>query len=155
MRNPKFMTKDGIPLSLCNLYYSNESSVIEIYDAVENSATAIELMDNLNKLNLLERFSTDRVTDTYVRLKSKDSFGNVNYFKAEFDSKPTHHLNEYYDGMADNYQIPIAEMTAELMKEATEFIKNYPFEEGGYLLMYCPKEIGYEESFWCITSWVE
>lgn len=41
-------------------------------------------MNGLNKLNLFEKFSIDRVTKNYVRLKSIDYFGNVHYFKAYF-----------------------------------------------------------------------
>ena len=59
-----------------------------------------------------------------------------------------------YDSMTDNYQIPIEDMTAELMDEITEFIKNNPYEKGGYLLMYCPSSI-YDDPFWCVTSWTE
>jgi hypothetical protein len=44
---------------------------------VENSETAEDLMNGLNKLNLFEKFSIDRVTKNYVRLKSIDYFGNV------------------------------------------------------------------------------
>lgn len=154
MKNPKYTTRDNIPLSLSNLYYGNECSVMEIKDVVEDAKTAVELRDGLNRLPLFEKFSTDRVTDTYVRLKSKDGCGNTHYFKAEFESKPKHHLDTYYT-MADNYLIPVDEMTPQLMAEVAEFIKAHPFEEGGYLLMYCPKEVGYEESFWCVTSWVE
>lgn len=155
MKNAKYYNSHNVALSLSNLYYNTECSVTAIKDVVEDAHTAVELRDGLNKLNLFEKFRIDRVTDTYARLKSVDGFGNTHYFKAEFDEKPKHHLNEYYDGMADNYQIPTEEMTSELMKEAIEFIKRHPYEEGGYLLMYCPKEIGYEISFWCITSWTE
>lgn len=55
-----------------------------ICDVVENSETAEDLMNGLNKLNLFEKFSIDRVTKKYVRLKSIDHFGNVHYFKAYF-----------------------------------------------------------------------
>lgn len=154
MKKPKYMTKDGTPLSLSNLYFRNESSVMEIMDVVEDATNAVELMDGLNRLNLFEKFRIDRTTDTYVRLKSTDSFGNIRYFKAEFDTKLKHSLDKYYT-MADNYLIPADEMTPQLMAEVMDFIKNCPFEEGGYLLMYCPKEVGYDEPFWCITSWVE
>lgn len=154
MKNPKYTTKDNIPLSLSNLYYGNDCSVMEIKDVIEDATTAVELRDGLNKLNLFEKFRIDRITDSYVRLKSKDGCGNTHYLKAEFDAKPKHSLDKYYT-MADNYLIPVDEMTPQLMAEITEFIKVRPYEEGGYLLMYCPKEIGYEESFWCVTSWVE
>lgn len=148
------MTKDGTRLSLSNLYFRNESSVVEIMDVVEDATNAVELMSGLNKLNLFEKFRIDRTTDTYVRLKSTDSFGNTHYFRAEFDVELKHNLDKYYT-MADNYLIPVDEMTPQLMAEVMEFIKNRPFEEGGYLLMYCPKEMGYSEPFWCVTSWVE
>ena len=84
MKKPKYMTKDGIPLALSNLYFRNESSVIEINDAVEDATTAIELMKNLNNLNLFEKFQIDRVTASYVRLISHDAWGNTHYFKAWF-----------------------------------------------------------------------
>lgn len=64
-------------------------------------------------------------------------------------------LDWYYNPMSDNYTIPVEEMTTELMTECTEFIKAHPFEEGGYLMMFCPQTVGYEESFWCVTSWTE
>lgn len=84
MKNPVYLTSSGIRMSLTNLYFRNESSVIEIQDAVEDSSTAEELAVNLNKLDLFEKFTVDRVTKTYARLKSKDGFGNTHYFKAEF-----------------------------------------------------------------------
>lgn len=84
MKNPVYLTSSGIRMSLTNLYFRNESSVIEIQDAVEDSSTADELAANLNKLDLFEKFTVDRVTDTYARLKSKDYCGNIHYFKAEF-----------------------------------------------------------------------
>lgn len=76
-----YTTAAGIPMSLSNLYYRNESSVIEIQDAIEDASTAEEVRDNLNKLNLFEKFEIDRKTDRYIRLKSKDCFGNTHYLK--------------------------------------------------------------------------
>lgn len=84
MTNIKYFNSHNTPLSLRNLYYRNESSVTEIEDAIEDASTAEEFRDNLNALNLFEKFSIDRITDRYVRLKSVDCFGNTHYMKAEF-----------------------------------------------------------------------
>lgn len=84
MKNPRLLTSDNIPCALGNLYYGNNCSVMAICDVVEDSETAENLMNGLNKLNLFEKFSIDRVTKNYVRLKSIDHFGNVHYFKAYF-----------------------------------------------------------------------
>lgn len=84
MKNPRLLTRDNVPCALSNLYYGNNCSVMAICDVVEDSETAEDLMNGLNKLNLLKKFSIDRVTKSYVRLKSIDRLGNVHYFKADF-----------------------------------------------------------------------
>ena len=84
MKNIRYYNSHNIPLALSNLFYGNESSVTEITDAVEDASTAEELRDNLNALNLFEKFKIDRVTDTYARLISVDKLGNRHYFKADF-----------------------------------------------------------------------
>ena len=63
MRKPIYTTANGVPLSLKNLFYGNDCSVIEIEDAVEDATTADELMNNLNSLNLFEKFQLNRVTE--------------------------------------------------------------------------------------------
>lgn len=154
MKNPRYSTADGKALALSNLYFRNGCSVEAIRDAVEDAHTATELMENINALNLFEKFTIDRVTDSYVRLKSKDCFGNIHYFKADIDKKQTYKLADYYDAMADNYVIPFEEMTDEMMKEALELIKKHPFqnEPHTYLMMTYNDGIG---DNWCITSWLE
>lgn len=82
MRKPRLVTEHGLPESLSNLYYGNESSVIEIKDAVEDSNTAAELAKKLNRLNLLRTFTVDRETEEYARLQTVDAFGNKSYLKA-------------------------------------------------------------------------
>lgn len=154
MTNAKYMTKDGTLLSLSNLYYRNECSVMEINDVVEESTTATELMRGLNKLNLFEKFSIDRTTDTYVRLKSKDAFGNIHFFRAEIDKKPMHRLHDYYDTMNDNYIIPIEEMTDELMAEALALLKKCPWNNTPHTYAMFLGNDG-EGDNWCITSWIE
>lgn len=85
MHKISYTTSSGILMSLSNLYFRNESSVMEIQDAIEDATTAEEMRDNLNKLNLFEKFEIDRVTEKYARLKSVDCFGNTHYMKAYFD----------------------------------------------------------------------
>ncbi len=79
MHKPQLMTHNRIPESLANLCYRSGSSVMDIYDAVEDSATASELVQKINSLDLLRRFTFDRETETYIRLKAVDTLGNVSY----------------------------------------------------------------------------
>ena len=78
MNNPKLMTANRIPEALSNLCFGG-SSVMDLYDAVEASDTAEELVRNINALDLLRTFSIDRETAAEVRLKSVDYLGNVSY----------------------------------------------------------------------------
>ena len=84
MKNVKYFTAKNIPLSLSNLFYGKNSSVIAILDAVEDAETAVELCRYINALKLNETFTIDRVTEKYARLKSVDCWGNVHYLRAEF-----------------------------------------------------------------------
>jgi hypothetical protein len=85
MKNAQLYLKDRMPLSLGFLYDSNKYTDMDILDAVEDAATAHDLVTSLNKMNLYVKFKIDRITPEYVRLKGYDSFGNLRYFKAEFD----------------------------------------------------------------------
>lgn len=78
MHSPKLMTANRIPEALSNLCFGG-STVTDIYDAIEESPTAAELVRNINALDLLRDFTLDRETATYVRLKSVDRCGNVSY----------------------------------------------------------------------------
>ena len=84
MKNVRYFTANGIPLSLKNLFYRNECSVVMITDVVEDATTPEELKNGLNRLDLFEKFDIDRITNTYVRLKSKDCFGNIHFLKAYY-----------------------------------------------------------------------
>ena len=87
MKDYILRTSDGIRESLSNLWYSNECSIAEIEDVVADSNNGTELLNKLNKLTLLRKFSLDRETDTRVRLKTVDTFGNVSYFEATKEPK--------------------------------------------------------------------
>ena len=154
MKNPTYFTANDIPLSLNNLVYDNKSTVTDIKDVVEEATTAEELMSGLNSLSLFEKFTIDRVTDTYARLKSRDAWGNTHYFKAEFDKRQSKGLDYYYDPMADNYCIPIEEMTDELMSETLALLKKSPWEDKPKTYLMFLYNDG-EGDVWCITSWVE
>lgn len=85
MKDARYFNRDNVQLSLSNLYSGEECSVVEILDVVEDSKTAEELADGLNKLQLSEKFTVDRKTDQYVRLKSINAFGILHYSKAYYD----------------------------------------------------------------------
>ena len=82
MKNPILKTSNGIRESMSNLWYSNECTIVDIEDVVEDSTNGTELMNGLNSLNLFRKFTLDRETDKKVRLKSVDRLGNVSYFEA-------------------------------------------------------------------------
>ena len=56
----KLYTASGIPEALSNLWYSNDSSVVEIEGAVEDASDSNDLLNRIKKLNLLRKFSLDR-----------------------------------------------------------------------------------------------
>lgn len=82
MRGYTYRAASGCHLAISNLWYRNECSVADIEDIVEESKTGIELMNGLNNLNLFEKFTIDKETETKVRLKSVDFCGNTHYFEA-------------------------------------------------------------------------
>lgn len=85
MRDARYFNGSNITLAISNLYSGKRCSVVQILDAVEDSKTAEELVDRLNSFDILEKFTIDRTTNEYVRLKSWDSFGALHYFKAYYD----------------------------------------------------------------------
>ena len=87
MKNPILKTADGIREAMSNLWYSNECSIAEIEDAVADSNNGTELINELNKLKLLRKFTLDRESSTKVRIKMTDCFGNISYFEAEKEPK--------------------------------------------------------------------
>ena len=62
------MTEDAIQKEFSIMFHKNNCTVIQILDATEDSITAQELIENLNKLRLFSRFKFDRETAEYVRL---------------------------------------------------------------------------------------
>lgn len=77
----KLYTASGIPEVLSNLWYSNDSSVAEIEDAVEDASDSNDLLNRIKKLNLLRKFSLDRENVKRIRFKCTDCWGNVSYFE--------------------------------------------------------------------------
>lgn len=77
----KLYTASGIPESLSNLWYKDDSSVVEIEDAVEDASDSNDLLNSIKKLNLLRKFSLDRENDKRIRFKCTDCCGNVSYFE--------------------------------------------------------------------------
>lgn len=79
MKNPELMTVHGEKENLSVLYSKENCTVIKIYDTVEESKTAEELVANLNKLKLLNKFKIDRDNPEYVRLVTTDYLGDKHY----------------------------------------------------------------------------
>lgn len=77
----KLYKASGIPESLSNLWYSNDSSVVEIEDAVEDASDSNDLLNRIKKLNLLRKFILDRENDKRIRFKCTDCWGNVSYLE--------------------------------------------------------------------------
>ena len=82
MRNPELFTTDGEIESLTNLYLADNCTIMDIYDAIEDSSTGAELVKKMNALKLFSKFTLDRETSEYVRLITTDCFGKRHYFKA-------------------------------------------------------------------------
>ena len=98
MKNLNYFNENGIPFALSNLQYrhSRTSPVTAVMDAAENASTAEEFRDYINDLNLIQRFTIDRVTNEYCRLVTVDPLGNKKYLKAEF-SKATNKYTFTHD----------------------------------------------------------
>lgn len=80
MKNPRMKTSRGIALALSNI--CDTCSVTDIEDAVADSRSGAELVSRLNRLDIFNKFTLDRETDSMVRLKCVDYCGNVDYLEA-------------------------------------------------------------------------
>lgn len=74
-------TSNGIPESLSNLWFRNECDISQIEDAIYDSTDAKELVDKINCLKLLRKFTFDREIETKIRLKSIDAHGNISFLE--------------------------------------------------------------------------
>lgn len=82
----KLYTSTGISESLSNLNFSRGSSLFEVYDAVEDSnKNPNRLVNSLSQIKMTRnRWSVDRVKETYCRLKHTDSCGNISFLIVEW-----------------------------------------------------------------------
>jgi len=53
---------NGIPEALSNLWYGSDSAVVEIRDAVEDAKNGKDLLNRIQKMKLLQKFTLDRET---------------------------------------------------------------------------------------------
>lgn len=86
MRDVELFTISGIPCALKNICHGNGineyATVMDLYDAVEDSKTSDELVRNINRLKLVAGvFSVDRETTEYVRLKALTPLGGADILK--------------------------------------------------------------------------
>jgi hypothetical protein len=72
---------NGIPETLSNLWYGTDSSVVEIRDAVEDAKNGEDLLNRIQKMKLLRKFTLDRENEKRVRLKATDFCGNISYLE--------------------------------------------------------------------------
>lgn len=72
---------NGIPEALSNLWYRTDSSVVEIRDAVEDAKNGKDLLNRIQKMKLLRRFTLDRENEKRIRFKGTDCFGNISYLE--------------------------------------------------------------------------
>lgn len=77
----KLYKANGIPESLSNLWYRDDSSVVEIEDAIEDASDSKDLLNRIQRMNLLRKFTLDRENDKRIRFKCTDCWGNVSYFE--------------------------------------------------------------------------
>lgn len=85
MKNPVYINSHGVRLFIGDmLIYRGRNETVDIYDAVEDATSADDLARRINNLSVLNKFTVDRVTAEYARLKSVDRLGNVRYLKAYF-----------------------------------------------------------------------
>ena len=85
MKFVAYFNRRNTPCAVSNMACgTGYADPIDVYDAVEDSNTAQELLNNLKRLKLLAWYNLtiDRETDTYVRIKGVDTLGNVHYLKA-------------------------------------------------------------------------
>ena len=82
MKNPELFSENGSKEDLTMLFLRYNCSVMEIQDVIEDSESGAELTAKMNKLKLFSKFTLDRETPEYVRLKTTDCFDNTYYLKA-------------------------------------------------------------------------
>lgn len=68
---------NGIPEALSNLWYGSDSAVVEIRDAVEDAKNGKDLLNRIQKMKLLRKFTLDRENDKRIRFKGTDCWDNV------------------------------------------------------------------------------
>ena len=51
---------NGIPEALSNLWYGSDSAVVEIRDAVEDAKNGKDLLNRIQKMKLLRKFTVER-----------------------------------------------------------------------------------------------
>lgn len=59
-----------------NLWYGSDSAVVEIRDAVEDAKNGKDLLNRIQKMKLLRKFTLDRRTKS-TSAKGTDCWGNV------------------------------------------------------------------------------
>ena len=61
--------------------HGSDSAVVEIKDAVEDAKNGKDLLNRIQKMKLLRKFTLDRENDKRIRFKGTDCWGNVSYLE--------------------------------------------------------------------------
>ena len=81
MKDLKLYTATGIPEALSNIL-GTTATIADLRDAADESSTGKELLDRIDKLDLIGTYALGRETPDFVRIKVGDRFGNVSYLEA-------------------------------------------------------------------------
>ena len=122
MKNAKLTNQDGTRLSYT--FICNTCSVTDIEDAIEDSRDGYELLNAINSLDTYEKFSLDRETETTVRLKATDCFGNLRYLTATKEMPKEKQLATYITNEINcsfNYKAFVEQMSREHRTLQSEF----------------------------------
>ena len=98
MKNPKLFTQRGARENLSNLLpLRPESDIYDIYDAVEKATTQTELVENINKLDILHEFKFKKETETQIRLVSVDTWDNKHYLIVDKEKSDNNYLSTWFE----------------------------------------------------------
>ena len=72
---------NGIPEALSNLWYGSDSAVVEIRYVVEDAKNGKDLLNRIQKMKLLRKFTLDRENEKRIRFKGTDCWRNISYLE--------------------------------------------------------------------------
>jgi hypothetical protein len=85
MKNPKYYGASGICHAWANLcFLDKDTDATTVMDAIDDANNGDELVKNLRNLNMVSnKWVIARETDSKVKIKNTDVYGNVTYIECE------------------------------------------------------------------------